>query len=73
MTLILTRQMRKHHSKIIGTITIEHTYLDKPASTDTWIDNVTILAKETGLDPMKLHAALFANFPDIFDKTATPT
>jgi hypothetical protein len=47
---------------------IEHTYLDRPASLETWIDHCTALAAECGFPALDVHRALFAQFPEIFGR-----
>jgi hypothetical protein len=47
---------------------IEHTYLDRPASLETWIDHCTLLAAEFRISALDVHRALFALLPEIFGR-----
>jgi hypothetical protein len=66
MTRITTRQIRWRRGTHIGDMFIEHTYVDRPASLETWIDHCTVLAAEFELSALDVHRALFAQFPEIF-------
>jgi hypothetical protein len=52
----------------LGEVYIEHTYIDRPASIDTWIDHCTLLAAEFGVSALEVHRALFAQLPEIFGR-----
>jgi len=47
---------------------IEHTYVDRPASLETWIDHCAVLAAELGISALDVHRALFAQLPEIFGR-----
>jgi hypothetical protein len=47
---------------------VEHTYVDRPASLETWIDHCTALAAEFGISALDVHRALFAQLPEIFER-----
>jgi hypothetical protein len=47
---------------------IEHTYVDHPASLETWIDHCAVLAGELGISALDVHRALFAQLPEIFGR-----
>jgi len=66
MTRITTRQIRRRRSKHIDETPIEYTYVDGPASLETWVDHCTALAAEFGISALDVHRALFAQFPEIF-------
>ena len=68
MTQIKTRQIRKRRSRQFGDMLIEHTYLDRPASLETWIDHCAALGVEFGISPLEVHTALFAQLPEIFGR-----
>jgi hypothetical protein len=68
MTRITTRQIRRRRSRHFGEMLIEHTYVDRPASLETWIDHCTALAAEFGLSALEVHRALFAQLPEIFGR-----
>jgi hypothetical protein len=68
MTEIKTRQLRRVHSPRVGDILIEHTYLDSPASLETWVDHCAALAAEFGISPLEVHRALFVQLPEIFGR-----
>jgi hypothetical protein len=65
---IRTRQTRRMRSPRLGEVYIEHTYIDRPASIDTWIDHCTLLAAEFGVSALEVHRALFAQLPEIFGR-----
>jgi hypothetical protein len=65
---IKTRQMRKRRSPRVGEMLIEHTYVDRPASLETWIDHCTLLATEFGVSALDVHRALFAQLPEVFGR-----
>ena len=65
---IKTRQIRRLHSRQVGEVQIEHTYIDRPASLDTWIDHCGTLAAEFGISVLDAHGALFAQLPEIFGR-----
>ena len=46
---IKTRQTRRLRSPQLGEMLVEHTYVDRPASLETWIDHCTALAAEFGI------------------------
>ena len=68
MTQIKTRQIRRRRSRHFGEVLIEHTYVDRPASLETWVDHCTILATEFGISALDVHRALFAQLPEIFGR-----
>jgi hypothetical protein len=68
MIQIRTRQIRKLRSPRVGDIMIEHIYVDSPASLETWIDHCGALATEFGISALDIHAALFAQLPEIFGR-----
>jgi hypothetical protein len=47
---------------------IEHIYVDRPASLDTWVDHCAALAAEFGISVLEVHLALFAQLPEIFGR-----
>ena len=63
---IKTRQTRRLHSLQVGEMLIEHTYLDRPASLETWIDHCAALAAEFEISALDVHKALFAQLPEVF-------
>jgi hypothetical protein len=65
---IRTRQIRRVGSPRIGEMLIEHTYIDHPASLETWVDHCAALADEFGLSALEVHSALFAQLPEIFGR-----
>jgi len=65
---IKTRQIRKLRSPQVGEMLIEHTYVDRPASLETWIDHCAALAAEFGISALDVHGALFAQLPEIFGR-----
>jgi hypothetical protein len=68
MIQIRTKQIRRLRSPRLGEILVEHTYVDSPASLDTWIDHCAKLAAEFGISAIDVHAALFAQLPEIFGR-----
>ena len=68
MTQVKTRQIRRRRSRHFGEMLIEHTYVDRPASLETWVDHCTILATEFGISALDVHKALFAQLPEIFGR-----
>ena len=66
MTWIKTRQLRRLRSPQVGEILIEHTYIDRPASLETWIDHCAALAVEFEISALDIHTVLFAQLPEIF-------
>jgi hypothetical protein len=68
MSEIKTRQLRRMRSPHVGEMLIEYIYLDSPASLGTWVDNCGALAAEFGLSAGEVHEALFAQFPEIFER-----
>lgn len=68
MTRIKTRQLRRLRSPQLGEVVIEHIYVDRPASLDTWIDHCGALAVEFGISPLDVHRGLFAQLPEIFGR-----
>jgi hypothetical protein len=66
MTRITTRQIRRRRSRRFGEMLIEHIYVDRPASLETWVDHCTALAAEFGISALDVHRALFAQLPEIF-------
>lgn len=66
MTRITTRQIRRRRSRRFGEMLIEHKYVDRPASLETWVDHCTALAAEFGISVLEVHRALFAQLPEIF-------
>ena len=68
VTHIKTRQVRKRWSPLLGEMLIEHTYVDRPASLETWIDHCAALGLELGISALDVHTALFAQFPEIFGR-----
>lgn len=68
MTRITTRQIRRRRSRHFGEMLIEHTYVDRPASLETWVDHCTALAAEFGISALEVHRALFAQLPEIFGR-----
>jgi hypothetical protein len=65
MTQIKTRHLRRLRSPQLGEVVIEHTYFDRPASIETWIDHCGALALEFGISPVDVHTSLFAQLPEI--------
>ena len=65
---IKTRQTRRLRSPHLGEMLIEHTYTDRPASLETWIDHCTALAAEFGMSALDVHRALFAQLPEVFGR-----
>ncbi len=65
---IKTRQLRRLRSARLGEVLIEHTYVDHPASLDTWIDHCGALAVEFGISALDVHTGLFAQLPEIFGR-----
>jgi len=65
---IKTRQTRRLRSSQVGEMFIEHTYLDRPASLETWIDHCTLLAAEFRISALDVHRALFTQLPEIFGR-----
>ena len=63
---IKTRMTRKLRSSKIGEMEVEHTFVDKPASLETWIDHCGTLGEEIGMSALDVHRALFAVLPEIF-------
>lgn len=68
MTEIRTRQLRRVSSPRLGEMLIEHTYVDNPASLETWVDHCATLAAEFGISPLDVHKALFKQLPEIFGR-----
>jgi hypothetical protein len=68
MATIRTRQIRRLRSRRIGEVLIEHVYVDRPASLDTWIDHCAALSREFGIPALDIHTALFDQFPEIFGR-----
>ena len=68
MRQIKTRQIRRRRSRHFGDMLIEHTYVDRPASLETWVDHCTTLAAEFGMSALDVHRALFAQLPEIFGR-----
>lgn len=68
MLQIKTRQIRKLRSRCLGEMLIEHTYIDCPASLETWVDHCASLASEFGLSALEIHSALFQQLPEIFGR-----
>jgi hypothetical protein len=68
MTQIKTRQIRRRRSHQFGEMFIEHTYVDRPASLETWIDHCAALGAEFGISALDVHTALFAQLPEIFGR-----
>ena len=65
---IKTRQTRRLRSPRVGEMFIEHTYVDRPASLETWIDHCAVLAAEFGISALEVHRALFTQLPEIFGR-----
>lgn len=65
---IKTRQIRRLSSPQLGEMLVEHTYVDRPASLETWIDHCTALAAEFGISALDIHRALFAQLPEVFGR-----
>ena len=65
---IKTRQTRRLRSPRLGEMLVEHTYVDRPASLETWIDHCTALAAEFGISALDVHKALFAQLPEVFGR-----
>jgi len=65
---IKTKQTRRLRSPQVGEMLIEHTYVDRPASLETWIDHCTALAAEFGMSALDVHRALFAQLPEVFGR-----
>jgi hypothetical protein len=63
---IKTRQTRRLRSRQVGEMLIEHTYVDRPASLETWIDHCAALAAEFKISALDVHKALFAQLPEVF-------
>ena len=63
---IKTRQTRRLRSRQVGEMLIEHTYVDRPASLETWIDHCAALAAEFEISALDVHKALFAQLPEVF-------
>lgn len=68
MIQIKTRQLRRVHSPRVGDMLIEHTYIDRPASIDTWVEHCAALAAEFGISALEAHNALFEQLPEIFGR-----
>jgi hypothetical protein len=68
MIHIKTRQFRRLHSPRVGDMLIEHTYIDSPASPETWTEHCNALATEFGISGLEVHAALFAELRGIFGR-----
>ena len=68
MIQIKTRQIRKRRSRYFGEMLIEHTYVDRPASLETWIDHCAVLGAEFGISALDVHRALFAQLPEVFGR-----
>jgi hypothetical protein len=68
MIQIKTRQVRRRRSRLLGELMIEHTYVDSPASLETWIDHCAALGVEFGISALDVHRALFAQLPEIFGR-----
>jgi hypothetical protein len=68
MIEIRTKQLRRVTSRRLGEMLIEHTYVDSPASLETWVDHCTTLAVEFGISPLDVHKALFTQLPEIFGR-----
>jgi len=66
MIQIKTRQSRRLRSPRVGDMLIEHIYIDRPASPETWIEHCRALATEFGISALEVHAALRAQLPEIF-------
>ena len=65
---IKTRMTRKLRLSQIGEMEVEHTFVDKPASLETWIDHCGKLSEEMGISALDVHRALFAVLPEIFGR-----
>jgi hypothetical protein len=65
---IRTRQLRRVHSPRVGVMLIEHTYVDHPATLETWVDHCAALATEFGISALEVHTALFKQLPEIFGR-----
>jgi len=65
---IKTRQTRRLRSPHLGEMLVEHTYVDRPASLETWVDHCTALAAEFGISALDVHRALFAQLPEVFGR-----
>jgi len=65
---IKTRHTRRLRSHRLGDMLIEHTYIDRPASLETWVDHCATLAAEFGISALEVHTALFAQLPEIFGR-----
>jgi hypothetical protein len=65
---IKTRQIRRLRSAQVGEMLIEHTYVDRPASVETWIDHCGALAAEFVISVLNVYRALFAQLPEIFGR-----
>jgi hypothetical protein len=68
---IKTRQLRRVHSTRFGEMLIEHTFVDSPASLETWDDHCDRIAAEFGIESLDVHwslLALFAQLPEIFGR-----
>jgi hypothetical protein len=68
MIEIKTRQLRRVHSPRVGVMLIEHTYFDRPATLETWVDHCAALATEFGISALEVHTALFKQLPEIFGR-----
>ena len=68
MRRITTRQIRRRQSRHFREMLIEHTYVDRPASLETWVDHCATLAAEFGISALDVHRALFAQLPEIFGR-----
>lgn len=66
MSEIRTRQTRTLRSTNIGELHIQTTYIDRPASIETWIEHCGALAIEFGMPPLAVMQGLFAQLPEIF-------
>jgi hypothetical protein len=68
MIQIKTRQIRRLRSPRVGEVLITHTYIDRPASLETWIEHCTTLSAECGISVLEVHSALFGQLPEIFGR-----
>lgn len=68
MAEIRTRQLRWFGDRYLGRMRVDATFIDSPASLETWIAHIPALAAEFGLSALEAHEALFAMLPEIFGR-----
>ena len=66
MTQIRTQQLRHIPSPRLGPMLILQTFIDEPATLETFVDNVEKIVEELGISAEQAYKALFVQIPNLF-------